>query len=158
MNFYEQIRIGDRYEIGSHLFTADSIMAFARRFDPQPFHIDEQAAKRSQFGALCASGWHTAAVWMRLTIDAQQRAAQDLRARGEQVATLGPSPGFREMKWLKPVYAGDTISYASEVTAMRPSASRPDFGLVSLFNTGANQHGERVMSFVSTVFVPRRPA
>jgi acyl dehydratase len=157
MNFFEQVKAGDCYRLGSHRFTAEEIVSFARRFDPQPFHVDEEAAKRSHFGALCASGWHTASIWMRLMVEFRKREAQMRRARGEAVATIGPSPGFTEMRWLKPVYAGDTISYQSDVTATRPSASRPDFGLVTLFNSGANQNNERVISFVSTAFVPKLP-
>jgi acyl dehydratase len=157
MNFFEQVKVGDCYRLGSHRFTAEEIVSFARRFDPQPFHVDEKAAKRSHFGALCASGWHTASIWMRLMVEFRKREAQMRRARGEAVATIGPSPGFTEMRWLKPVYAGDAISYQSDVTATRPSASRPDFGLVTLFNSGANQNNERVISFVSTAFVPKLP-
>jgi acyl dehydratase len=157
MNFFEQVKVGDCYRLGSHRFTAEEIVSFARRFDPQPFHVDEEAAKRSHFGALCASGWHTASIWMRLMVEFRKREAQMRRARGEAVATIGPSPGFTEMRWLKPVYAGDAISYQSDVTATRPSASRPDFGLVTLFNSGANQNNERVISFVSTAFVPKLP-
>jgi acyl dehydratase len=157
MNFFEQIAVGDRYPLGSHLFTAEEIVSFARRFDPQPFHVDEEAGKHSHFGALCASGWHTASIWMRLMVEFRKREADARRARGEPAATIGPSPGFTELRWLKPVYVGDTISYESEVTATRPSASRPAFGLVTLFNSGANQHNERVISFVSTAFVPKLP-
>lgn len=158
MNFFEQIKVGDRYPLGSHLFVPQEIISFARRFDPQLFHVDEEAAKRSHFGALCASGWHTASIWMRLMVEFRKREAERRRARGESVATIGPSPGFTELRWLKPVYAGDTISYESEVTATRLSASRPGFGLVTLFNSGANQHNARVISFVSTAFVPTLPA
>jgi acyl dehydratase len=157
MKYLDDTKIGDRYEFGSHVFTAGEIVAFAARFDPQPFHLDEAAAARSHFGALCASGWHTAAMWMRLMVDHRRREADAQRARGEPVAAGGPSPGFRELKWLKPVYAGDTISYVSEVIETRPSNSRPGWGLLTMFNTGTNQKGERVMSFVSTNFVEMRP-
>jgi acyl dehydratase len=78
------------------------------------------------------------------------------RARGEAVATLGPSPGFRELKWLKPVYVGDTIAYATEVVEKRPSASRPEWGLITIHNTGVNQKGEAVISFISVAFIERR--
>ncbi len=157
MNFFEQIEAGERYLLGSHTFGAEEIKSFARRFDPQAFHVDDEAAKRSHFGALCASGWHTAAIWMRLMVDHRRREAEARRARGEPAATIGPSPGFRDMKWLKPVYVGDTISYATEVTDKRLSNSRPGWGLVTLFNTGDNQNGARVISFSSTAFVPRLP-
>jgi len=156
MRFFEDIAVGERLDLGRFTFTAEMIKAFAARFDPQPFHMDEEAAKRSHFGALCASGWHTASVWMRLMVDFQRREDEALRARGEPVAEFGPSPGFRDLRWLKPVYAGDTISYATEVLEKRPSNSRPDWGLITLRNTGTNQRGEPVISFVSVVFVQSR--
>jgi acyl dehydratase len=157
MKFFDDINVGDRMAIGSHRFTAESIKVFATQYDPQPFHVDEAAAAASHFGALCASGWHTAAMWMRLRILYGQREDAERTARGEPNAKLGPSPGFREMKWLKPVYAGDTIAYASDVVEKRISQSRPGWGLIHVRNTGTNQNGELVMSFVSTAFVERRP-
>jgi acyl dehydratase len=156
MRFFEDIAIGERLELGRFTFTAEKIKVFAARFDPQPFHMDEAAAKRSHFGALCASGWHTASVWMRLMVDFQRREDEALRARGEPVAEFGPSPGFRDLQWLKPVYAGDTIAYATEVLDKRPSSSRPDWGLITIRNTGTNQRGEPVISFVSVAFVQSR--
>jgi len=155
MKFFEDIRVGETAEIGRHTFTADEIKAFAARFDPQPFHLDEAAAARSQFGRLCASGWHTACMWMRLVIEHRRREDAERRARGEPVATLGVSPGFRDLRWPNPVYPGDTISYATEVIEMRPSSSRPDWGIVTARNTGANQRGEPVLSFISSAFVER---
>lgn len=156
MRFFEDLRVGDRFELGCHTFTAEDIKSFAQRFDPQPFHMDEDAAKRSHFGALCASGWHTASVWMRLMIDYHQREDADRAARGEPSAIFGPSPGFRDLKWIKPVYAGDTISFATEILDLRPSKSRPGWGLMTIHNSGANQRGEPVLSFVSLSFVQRR--
>ena len=156
MKFFEEIAVGERMELGKYTFTAGSIKAFARDFDPQPFHLDEAEAARSIYGALIASGWQTAAVWMRLMVEHQRREDEARRARGEPVAALGPSPGFRELKWLKPVYAGDTISYSTEVVDARPSNSRPGWGLMTIRNSGVNQKGEPVISFVSVVFVERR--
>lgn len=156
MKFFEDIAVGERMELGRHTFDAEGIKAFARHFDPQPFHLDEAAAARSHFGALCASGWHTAAVWMRLMVDTERREDEARRRRGEPVATLGPSPGFKELKWLKPVYVGDTISYATEVVQTRASESRPEWGLITIRNSGVNQKGEPVISFVSVAFVERR--
>ena len=158
MKFFEDIQVGERSELGQHTFTAADIKVFAARFDPQAFHLDEAAAARSHFGALCASGWHTAVVWMRLMIDHQHREDEARRARREPVAELGPSPGFRDLKWLKPVYVGDTINYAMEVIETRPSNSRPEWGLITLRNTGVNQNGEPVISFNSVAFVQRRGA
>ena len=156
MMYFDDIKVGDRTAIGGHTFTAGEIKAFARQFDPQPFHVDEAAAARSHFGALCASGWHTAAMWMRLRILHGRRDDAERTARGEPNAKLGPSPGFRDLKWLKPVYAGDTIDYASEVVDKRVSQSRPGWGLIHVRNTGTNQKGEPVLSFISTAFVERR--
>jgi acyl dehydratase len=156
MKFFEDIRVGEASDIGRHTFTAEEIKAFAGRFDPQPFHLDEAAGARSHFGALCASGWHTACVWMRLLITYRRREDEQRRARGEAVAQLGPSPGFRDLKWLKPVHAGDTISYATEVVEMRPLNARPGWGIIFVRNVGVNQRGEPVISFISSAFVERR--
>jgi acyl dehydratase len=158
VKYLEDIRVGEKTALGRHTFSAEDIKSFARRFDPQPFHLDEQAAARSHFGALVASGWHTAAVCIRLIVQNRLREEEAMRARGEPVGTTGPSPGFRTLKWVKPVYAGDTIAYASEIIETRPVASRPDKGLVFMLNTGTNQAGELVISFVSSLFVDRRPA
>jgi acyl dehydratase len=156
MKFFEDIRVGEAFEVGRHTFTAGDIKSFAARFDPQAFHLDEEAAARSHFGALCASGWHTAATWMRLMVHHHRREDEARRARGEPVAELGPSPGFRDLKWLKPVYAGDTITYASEIIETRASNTRPGWGLMWIHNTGVNQKGEPVISFISVAFAERR--
>jgi acyl dehydratase len=158
IRFYEDFVIGEPIVFGSHTFTAEEIKAFARRFDPQAFHLDEAAAEASHFGALCASGWHTMAVWMRMMVVYCQRKAAELAARGEPVPELGPSPGFRELRWLKPVYVGDTITYSSAVIEKRPSNSRPAWGLISIRTTGLNQDGEPVVSVINTAFAQRRPA
>ena len=156
MRFFDDLQIGDRADIGSHRFTAEEIKTFARQYDPQVFHVDEALAAQSSFGALVASGWHTASMWMRKMVDYRQREAEALRAQGLPVPTFGPSPGFRELRWHKPVFAGDTISYATEVIAKRVSQSRPEWGLTTIRNSGTNQHGEPVLSFVSTAFIERR--
>jgi acyl dehydratase len=156
VKFFEDVRVGETIAIGRHTFTAEDIKSFAARFEPQPFHLDEAAAAGSHFGRLCASGWHTACVWMRLLIDYRRREDDERRARGEPVAQLGPSPGFRDLQWLSPVYVGDTVSYGSEVVEARPLNSRPGWGIVFVRNTGVNQRGEAVLTFVSSVFVERR--
>ncbi|MBX9820611.1 MaoC family dehydratase [Afipia birgiae] len=158
MPYFDDIKIGDRRELGSFTFTPENIKAFATKFDPQPFHLDEEAGRKSVFGGLAASGWHVAAVYMKLTVASFQREAAELIARGEKPVATGPSPGFRELKWIKPVLAGDTLTYASEVTSMRPLESRPQFGFVGFYNTGVNQRGELAFSFMGSVFAPRRPA
>ena len=158
MNFYEDIRIGDRFPLGCHTFTAAAIKSFAGRYDPQIFHVDEEAAARSHFGALCASGWHTATVFMRLFLDARQTVLDEAHARGERVAEMGPALGLANLKWLSPVYAGDTLDYVSEVVGLRVSASRPRFGLMTIRNTGTKQSGVMAISFESTTYVERRSA
>ena len=157
MKYFEDIAVGERVALGRHTFTAGDIKAFAARFDPQPFHLDETEAARSHFGGLVASGWHSAVIWMRMMVGERRRLAEAAQARGEPVAAMGPALGFRDLKWLKPVYAGDTVEYASEVIETRVSNSRPTLGLLTIRSTGVNQKGELVISFVSTTFVERRP-
>jgi acyl dehydratase len=156
MRFFEDIRVGDKVTIGSHVFLAEEIMTFARQYDPQPFHIDEKLGETSHFGALVASGWHTAALWMRKTVDYRKREADAMRRRGEPVPVIGPSPGFKDMRWLKPVFAGDTIAYTTEAIETRVSKTRPEWGLVRLLNSGTNQRGVQVISFIGTAFIERR--
>ena len=157
MKYFDDIHVGDRYEIGRHTFTAGEIKSFAQRFDPQRFHLDEAEAARSHFGALCASGWHTAAMWMRLMIDFRKREAEAALRRGEKIASIGPALGLRNLKWLKPVYVDDTVTFSTEVIETRISSSRPERGLITNRGTGLNRHGELVLSFESTTFVERRP-
>jgi acyl dehydratase len=158
MRFLEDMQVGQRREIGSYTFTAENIVAFAEQFDPQPFHLDEEAGRQSLFGGLAASGWHIASACMRLLVLERQQEAVEEAARGEQVAVWGPSPGFRDLRWIKPVLAGDTISYANVIESVRPSDSRPEWGIIQARNTGTNQRGETVFSFLATAFVPRRAA
>jgi acyl dehydratase len=154
--YFEDLVVGETEELGSTTFTSEDIIGFARQFDPQRFHVDAEAAKNSLFGALCASGWHTASVWMKQMIGHRDRIRAYALSRGERPARLGPSPGFSNLKWLKPVYAGDTVTYRSTVTAKRASASRPGWGLVFHHNTGTNRNGEEVFAFDGMVFWERR--
>jgi acyl dehydratase len=158
MFFFEDIEIGARREVGSFTFTAEDIRRFAAQFDPQRFHLDEEEGRKSLFGGLAASGWHVASVCMKLLVADGKRLAQEAVARGEEVAAWGPSPGFRELRWIKPVLAGDTISYANVVETKRLSEKRPEWGILQGRNTGTNRHGELVFSFLATAFVPRRKA
>jgi acyl dehydratase len=158
MPYFEDVKIGHRRDLGSFTFTADLIKKFAVQFDPQPFHLDEEAGRKSVFGGLAASGWHVSAVYMKLTVAAVQREAAETIARGEMPVASGPSPGFRELKWLKPVLAGDTVTFASEVVETRTLESRPQWGIVNFHNTGINQRGELAFSFIASLFVPKRPA
>src|SRR5579863_9418919 len=156
MNFFEDMQIGQRLELGSFAFTAENIKKFAVQFDPQRFHLDEEEGRKSLFGGLAASGWHVGSVCMKLLVADGQRRASEAVARGEEVAVWGPSPGFRELRWIKPVLAGDTIAYASEVESLRTSEKRPGWGILQARNTGTNQRGEVVFSLLATAFVPRR--
>jgi acyl dehydratase len=157
MRFFEDIEIGQRRELGSFTFTAELIRAFALQFDPQPFHLTEEEGRKSLFGGLAASGWHVASVFMKLMVADDQREARETAARGEPIAIGGPSPGFKELRWIKPVLAGDVISYAKQVESLRLSDSRPEWGILQSRNTGTNQRGELVFSFLGAVFVPRKP-
>ena len=156
MRFFEDIEIGARRDFGSFTFTADAIKNFATQFDPQRFHLDEEEGRKSLFGGLAASGWHVAAACMKLMVADGKRQMQEARARGEEVAIWGPSPGFRELRWIKPVLAGDTISFSNQVETKRTSEKRPEWGILQGRNTGINQRGEVVFSFLATAFVPRR--
>jgi acyl dehydratase len=156
VKYLEDIKVGDVFELGRYTFTADAIKAFATRFDPQPFHVDEAAAAQSHFGALVASGWHTALAWMRLMVEYRRRMREAMTARAEPVAGHGPALGFRDLKWLRPVYVGDSVEYKSEVIDLRRSNTKPGRGLMTFRSSGINQKGELVISFISTTFVERR--
>ncbi len=158
MHFFEDIEIGARRELGSFTFSAELIKKFAAQFDPQRFHLDEEDGRKSLFGGLAASGWHVGSVCMKLLVADGQRQAKQALARGEKVAAWGPSPGFRELRWIKPVLAGDTISFATEVESLRSSDKRPEWGILQARNTGTNQRDDVVFSLLATAFVPRRNA
>ena len=143
--FFEDFRPGDVTDTGSVTVTKDEILAFARQFDPQPFHVDEEAAQRSPYGGLIASGWHTAALCMRLIVG----------LLGPGSGSLG-SPGVDELRWLKPVRPGDELSVRVEVLEAIPSRSKPDRGLVKLRYTMRNQNGEDVMTMIALGLVLRR--
>lgn len=154
-DFFEDLVIGTRLDLGTHTFTREEIVGFAGRYDPQPFHLDEAAAALTQFGRLAASGWHTVAVWMKLYVAHRQAMMTNLLSRGETPSRPGPSPGFRQMKWRKPVHVGDTIRYASILVGKRVTAT-PGWGLIFHHNTGVNQDGEVVLEFDGSVFWERR--
>jgi acyl dehydratase len=156
MRFFEDLVVGQRRELGTFTFTAELIKKFATQFDPQRFHLDEQEGRNSLFGGLAASGWHVGSVCMKLLVADGQRQAAEAAARGEQVAIWGPSPGFRELRWIRPVLAGDTISFASEVESLRTSEKGPEWGIAQARNSGTNQRGEPVFSLLATALVPRR--
>ena len=146
MRYWEDIKAGDVVELGSHTMDKERMLAFAREFDPQPFHIDEKAAEASIYGGLIASGWQTGSVLMRLLCDGFLK----------DIAGLG-SPGLDEVRWLKPVRPGDTLTARLTVLDTTGSRSKPDRGIVRSLNEVLNQHGEVVMSTTGVNFVLRRP-
>jgi acyl dehydratase len=154
--FLEEIEIGREETLGSHEFTREAILAFARRFDPQPFHLDDKAARKSHFGALCASGWHTAAAWMKCYVSFNEHHRRQRMARGEAIPEIGPSPGFENLRWLKPVYPGDRVTYFCRTKNTRALTSRPGWGLLASLNSGVNQKGEAVLTFEGKVLVQMR--
>lgn len=156
MMFFDDIEVGFREVLGHHTFAQEEMLAFARAYDPQSFHVDPEAARRSHFGALVASGWLTASTWMKYFVAYSAREAAAARAKGLKVPKVGPSTGFTNLRWVKPVYAGDTITYASEVREKTLSRSRPEWGILKAYNSGTNQHGDLVLDFESVVLVERR--
>jgi acyl dehydratase len=144
--YFEDFRAGDVLELGSVTVTEAEIVDFARRWDPQPFHVDPDAAKGSVFGGLIASGWHTGAMWMRLYVDAMLDTA----------ASQG-SPGVEELRWLAPVRPGDTLNGRLTVLDVAPSERRPDRGTVRIRGEMVNQDGVTVLAMTSRGHFGRRP-
>jgi acyl dehydratase len=159
MAWFEEIEIGQAMELGSHTFTSEDIIRFAKKYDPQPFHTDPEAAKDSHFGGLVAAGWHIAAVWMKLMITARKTAPKDESGPapdGRPAPQGGPSPGFFDLKWIKPVRTDDVISYRTTTTEKVDLKSRPYQGIIRSLNEGFNQNGELVFSFIGQGLIERR--
>ncbi|WP_137389708.1 MaoC family dehydratase [Rhodoligotrophos defluvii] len=153
VDFYEDLKVGEQLRVGTYRFTEENIVRFASRFDPQPFHLSEEGARGSIFGHLCASGWHTGSAWMYCNVsyqDAYKARHKPPRGRWPEV---GPSPGFQEMRWPRPVYAGDEVTYTATLLDKRPLASRPGWGMMSLQVIGRNQRNEEVISFKVRILV-----
>ena len=151
--WFEDAPLGEKITIGSYLFTEENIIAFAKKYDPQPFHLDAAAAARSPYGGLIASGWHTAVVWMKLMI-AYRRARV---AGGEEMTQANyVSPGVRDIRWLKPVRPGMILTYTNEPTAKLDWPSLPAFGLLEGNNEAHTQDGTLVYSFVNRVLIARK--
>ena len=143
--YLDDLRVGQRFVTGSHEIDEAQIKAFAREFDPQPFHLDDEAAKASLFGGLAASGWHTAAITMRLIVE------QGLPLVDGIISAGG------EMSWLKPTRPGDVLHVESEILEVTPSRSRPNRGTIVVRNETHNQRGDVVQVFTAKLVVPRRP-
>lgn len=145
--YLEDIEVGQTFGSGRMRVDSARIKSFAAEFDPQPFHLDEEAARNSIFAGLAASGWHTAATTMRLLVESEFKPAGGL---------IGA--GFDELRWPRPTRPGDELHVSSEVLSVRPSSSRPSQGLVKLRITTLNHNDEPVQVFVANLIVPRRPA
>lgn len=144
---------GSKNMLGTFTFEADEIIAFAKKYDPQVFHVDPVAAEDSLFGALCASGWHTISVWMKLQRAYAENQIAGLKEKGMAVPEFGPSPGLRVIKWPRPVFAGDRVSYFTEIVEIRASKSRPEWHIMVQNCGGINQSSQDVLSFKSSVFI-----
>jgi acyl dehydratase len=148
MIYLEDLEVGAETHFGSYEVTRDEVIEFARKYDPQPFHLSDEAAAKTHFGRLAASGWHTCAMVMaviaRNVVETEQ-------------AGLG-SPGIDELRWLKPVYPGDTLHVSSTIVEVRPSRSKPEIGSFRSATTVTNQDGVPVLTFTSIVLMRRRPA
>jgi acyl dehydratase len=144
--FLEDLAAGQTFTSGSHVVDAAEIKTYARQFDPQPFHLDEESAKATFFGALVASGWHTASMTMRLLVDDGLPIAGGIIGAGGEVA------------WPAPTRPGDTLTVVSEILEVVPSRSRPDRGMARVRCETRNQHGEAVQIMTAKLIVPRRPS
>lgn len=142
--YLDDLQVGQRFTSGTHVIDEEQIKAFAEQFDPQPFHLDAEAAKDSLFGRLVASGWHTAAISMRLMV------RSGLPIAGGIIGVSG------EIAWPKPTRPGAVLHVESEILELRPSQSRPDRGVATVRNETRNEHGETVQVFIAKVIVPRR--
>lgn len=154
--FFDEVEIGREIVTGSYAFTRENVLEFAKLYDPQAFHLDDAAAMEGPFGKLAASGWHTAAAWMKCYVAVNDAARAEKVAAGNILPELGPSPGFRNLRWLRPVFPGDTVTYRAVITGKRELASLPKWGMLDMLNDGHNQDGELVYSFEGKVLVQRR--
>lgn len=141
--YFEDLEVGQKSSFGHYEVTREEVLDFAQKYDPQPFHLSDEAAAKTHFGRLAASGWHTAAMQMNMLVKEWSQ---------HSVASLG-SPGLDELKWMKPVYPGDTLRVESELLEKRRSSSRPEMGLTKTQSTVFNQHNEPVMSMIANGMV-----
>jgi acyl dehydratase len=145
--YLEDFAVGQVFNSARTRVDKEQIVAYAKQFDPQPFHLDEDAARKTPFQGLAASGWHTAGMTMRMMVDGEFKPAGGI---------LGV--GFDELSWPRPVRPGDELHAKSEILEVRPSKSRPDRGMLRVRTTTYNQKDEPVMAFTGNLLVPRRPA
>lgn len=147
MIYFEDLEVGRETEFGQYEVTREEVLEFARKYDPQPFHLSDEAAAKTHFGRLAASGWHTCAMTMAVIVRHMAREPQ---------AGLG-SPGVDELRWLKPVYPGDTLTVRGRILEKTPSRSKPEIGSFRTQTEVTNQDGVPVMRFTSIVLIRRRP-
>ena len=150
----EDMPLSIKLTLGSYTFTEENIIAFAKRYDPQPFHVDKEAALRSPYGGLIASGWHTAAVWMKLMMALRH---ERIAGGAKETQSNYVSPGVRELRWLKPVRPGTTLTYTNEAFAKLDWPTRPQFGLMEGKNEARDAAGELYYSFINRVLIARKP-
>jgi acyl dehydratase len=150
--FYEDFRIGQTADLGEATFSREAILAYGRRFDPRII-----ASAAQERAPLAASGLHVAAAGMRLLVDARNALRAAMAARGEVLPEMGVSPGFKDMRWRRPVHEGDVVRYSMETVSKRET-SKPKWGLVGSRFRGVNQRGEEVLVFSGMVLVARRPS
>ena len=146
MKYYEDISVGDARSFGHYEVTREEVVEFAGKYDPQPFHLDDEAAAATHFGRLSASGWHTCSMTMAMMVE---------NMKTEKSAGLG-SPGVDQLRWKKPVYPGDTLRCETEIIEKRRSASRPEMGIFKSRIRTFNQHGEMVLEMVSNALIATR--
>ncbi|PZT90163.1 MAG: acyl dehydratase [Citromicrobium sp.] len=146
MQYYEDIEIGATRSFGNYEVTREEVVDFASKYDPQPFHLDDEFAAQTHFGRLSASGWHTCAMTMAMLVE---------NMKGEESAGLG-SPGIDNLRWVKPVYPGDTLRCETEVIEKRRSEKRPEMGIFKSRNRTFNQNGEIVLEMVSNGLIRTR--
>ena len=147
MIYFEDVEVGAERVFGHYDVTREEVLEFARKYDPQPFHLSDEAAAKTHFGRLAASGWHTCAMTMAVIVKAITEDRQ---------AGLG-SPGVDDLRWLMPVYPGDRLTVSGRILEKTPSRSKPNIGSVRTETTVTNQDGEPVMRFISIVLMLRRP-
>ena len=147
LKYFEDLVVGTKASFGRYEVTREEVVEFASKYDPQPFHLSDEAAAQTYFGRLSASGWHTAAMAMRMAVE---------NMKGAHITSLG-SPGIDELRWLNPVYPGDVLRCETELLDKRVSRSRPEMGITKGRTIVLNQHDEAVMTFVANGLIRTRP-
>lgn len=147
MLYFEDLEIGAEATYGTYEVTREEVIEFARKYDPQPFHLSDEEAAKTHFGRIAASGWHTCA--MTMAVVARYSVAHEHQGLG--------APGIDELRWKKPVYPGDTLTVTGRIVDKTPSRSKPEIGSFRTATTVTNQHGETVMTFTSIVLMRRKP-